>query len=279
MITELLAALTVGAALAMTGGALQSVLRNPLAEPYMLGLVGGAGLFAAAGLHFGFAAAGSWSLPACAFAGACAALALVCAIAHVAARRRGRGGFDAETVILAGFVTGSFAGSLQMTLLTFAAPDTFAKLSKWLFGDLHAVRPVALAVAALCTLAAGCVLYRRNRALNALALGEEMARALGVDVRRTYAEVLLAASLMTAVSVSLAGAIGFLGLVAPHAVRRFAGANHRVFIPACAGVGALFLLGADAAARALPGDLSAGVVCALAGGPYFLYLLCRKSKI
>ena len=277
MTSELLiviSALIVGASLASAGAVLQSVLRNPLAEPFMLGIVGGAALFAATAMHFGL---GSWALvPAFAFAGACFSLALVCAVALLASRN-GRS-FGGETVILAGFVSGSFTGSLQMVLLSYAKPDTYAKLSKWLFGDLHSARPLSLLVAAILGAVAFAIMYSQNRNLNALALGDESAASVGVNVKRTVLLTLGAASLATAASVAIAGAIGFLGLVVPHFVRRVFGGNHRVYLPLSAVFGGLFLLGADWIGRLFPAGVSAGVVCAVIGSPFFLYLLVLKRR-
>ena len=276
MIVSAIAALVVGAALATAGATLQSVLRNPLAEPYMLGLVGGASLFTAVAMHFGLEGAGAFVLPVAAFMGSVFSLSLVCGISYVASRRRGGEAFAGETVILAGFVAGSFTGSMYMLVMSFAEPATFARLSKWLFGDLRSVRPAALSVAAVCAAAAFVAVYSQARALNALSLGETMARTLGVNVRRTRLVALGAASLATAASVALAGAIGFLGLVVPHVVRRLFGANHRAYLPLSALLGALFLLVAHEVAGRLPKELSAGVVCALCGSPFFLYLLCLR---
>lgn len=275
---SILAALVVGASLATAGATLQSVLRNPLAEPFMLGTVGGAALFAAVAMHVGLVAAGAFALPLAAFLGAVFSLALVCGISWISAKRRGGEAFAGETVILAGFVTGSFTGSLQMVVLSFAEPATFANLSKWLFGDLHAVRGASLAVAAACAAASFAAVFSQARKLNALVLGETMAKSLGVNVRRTYLVSLGAASLATAASVALAGAIGFLGLVVPHVVRRLFGVNHRVYLPLAAVLGAVFLVAADAIGRSLPGNISAGVVCAVCGGPFFLYLLCLRRR-
>ena len=267
-----LAALTVGASLASAGAVLQSVLRNPLAEPFMLGIVGGAALFAAAAINLGIA---SWAaVPAFAFAGACFSLALVCGVAFLASR--GGRAFGGETVILAGFVSGSFTGSLQMVLLSYAKPDTYARLSKWLFGDLHSARPLSLAVAAALGAAAFALMYSQNRNLNALALGDESAASVGVNVRRTVLVSLGAASLATAASVAIAGAIGFLGLVVPHFVRRVFGGNHRLYLPLSAVFGGMFLLGADWAGRLFPAGVSAGVVCAVVGSPFFLWLLVLR---
>ena len=273
-----LAALTVGASLALSGAALQSVLRNPLAEPYVLGLVGGASLGVALAFSCGWAAACALAVPVAAFAGSCLSLALVCAVAFFAARRTGRRALAGGTVVVAGFVTGGFTNSLQMLVLAYATPEQSAAAFKWVWGDLHAVRTGPVCWAALALAVAFLLLYSQNRRLNALVLGEDAARALGVNVRRTQLVALGAASLATASSVALVGAVGFLGLIVPHVVRRLFGADHRVYLPASAAGGALFLVAADAAAGLFPGNLPVGVVCALTGAPFFLWLLTRRGR-
>ena len=274
---SLLAAAVVGAALAVSGATLQSVLRNPLAEPYILGLVGGASLGVAGAFLAGWAEASACVVPLAAFSGACLSLALVCAVSALAARRAGTRGLAGGTVIVAGFVAGSFTCSLQMLALAYATPEQAAAAFKWVWGDLRQASPAAVPWAAAAVGAALAALYARNRQLNALALGEETARSLGVNVRRTQLAALAATSLATAASVALAGAVGFLGLIVPHVVRRLAGANHRVCLPVCAGAGAVFLVAADGAARLFPGHLPVGVVCALTGAPFFFWLLARKG--
>ena len=276
-LVSVLAALIVGAALATAGATLQGVLRNPLAEPYILGLVGGASFGVAVAFRAGWEEYGACVVPCAAFLGACLSLALVCAVSALAARRTGRRGFAGGTVIVAGFVAGSFTCSLQMLTLAYATPEASAAAFKWVWGDLRQAAPQALPWAAAAVLAVMVVLYAQNRRLNALALGEETARSLGVNVRRTQLVALAATSVATAASVALAGAVGFLGLVVPHVVRRLVGANHRVYLPVCACTGALFLVAADGVARLFPGSLPVGVVCALTGAPFFFYLLARKG--
>lgn len=273
----ILAALIVGASLATSGATLQSVLRNPLAEPYILGLVGGASFGVALAFLMGWAEASPVVVPLAAFLGACLSLALVCVVSAVAARRTGKRGFAGGTVIVAGFVAGSFTCSLQMLALAYATPEQSAAAYKWVWGDLHQASPQAIPWTVVAVLAAIVLLYARNRQLNALALGEDTARSLGVNVRRTQIVALIATSVATAASVALAGAVGFLGLIVPHIVRRVVGPNHRVYLPVCAVMGALFLVIADGVARLFPGNLPVGVVCALTGAPFFFFLLARKG--
>ena len=274
----LISALIVGASLATAGATLQSVLRNPLAEPYILGIVGGSSFGVALAFLFGWSAVSSLIVPLASFAGACLSLALVCLVSLLAARRSGREGLSGGTVIVAGFVAGSFTCSLQMLTLAYATPEQSAAAYKWVWGDLHQASPQAVPWAALASIVAFVLIYARNRALNALVLGEDVARTLGVNVRRTQLVVLLATSIATASSVSLAGAVGFLGLIVPHVVRRLFGLNHRLYLPLSAVGGALFLVMAEGVARLFPGSLPVGVICALTGAPFFLYLLTRPSK-
>ena len=273
----IVAALIVGASLATSGATLQSVLRNPLAEPYILGLVGGASFGVALAFLMGWADTSPIVVPLAAFLGACLSLALVCVVSAVAARRTGKRGFAGGTVIVAGFVAGSFTCSLQMLALAYATPEQSAAAYKWVWGDLHQASPQAIPWTVVAVLAAILLLYARNRQLNALALGEDTARSLGVNVRRTQIVALIATSVATAASVALAGAVGFLGLIVPHIVRRVVGPNHRVYLPVCAVMGALFLVAADGVARLFPGNLPVGVVCALTGAPFFFFLLARKG--
>lgn len=276
-IVTIAAAMIVGASLATSGATLQSVLRNPLAEPYILGLVGGASFGVALAFLMGWAEASAVVVPLAAFLGACLSLGLVCIVSAVAARRIGKRGLAGGTVIVAGFVAGSFTCSLQMLALAYATPEQSAAAYKWVWGDLHQASPQAIPWTALAVLMAIVLLYARNRQLNALALGEDTARSLGVNVRRTQLVALIATSVATAASVALAGAVGFLGLIVPHIVRRVVGPNHRIYLPVCAVMGALFLVAADGVARLFPGNLPVGVVCALTGAPFFFFLLARKG--
>lgn len=278
------AAFVVGGALSVTGATLQSVLRNPLAEPYLLGTVGGAALFAALATNLGLVALGVWVMPLSGFLGACFSLALVCLVAHFAARARLAGSSDAairssgSTLVLAGFVTGGFTGSLDMLVMTYAKPEDFAALSKWLYGSLKTVTPGTFALCAAVFAAVLATLLMMARRLNLMELGRDEAECLGVNTQATVIVVLLAVSLMTAVSVSLAGAIGFLGLVVPHFVRRKAGPRMQRVLPLSALTGGAFLMLAERLGRSLPGDVPVGVVCAIVGAPFFFWLLMSRRN-
>ena len=269
---RILAGLLVGAALALAGAVLQTVLRNPLADPFVLGLSGGASLAAAAVLATGLVAAGSFVLPAAAFVGAVLALLFVVAVARAA-------GGGPVTLVLAGVVSGSFASAILMVLLACASARTLQSVTWWMMGSLQTAEPASLAAAGACIGAAALVILSQSRALNALALGSDLAQTLGVRTGRVLPLVLGAAALAVAAAVSLAGIIGFVGLIVPHAVRRIVGANHRALLPASALAGGLFLVACDQLGKLFGEvEIPAGVVTALAGGPFFLWLLVRRGR-
>ena len=269
---RVLAGLLVGASLALAGAVLQTVLRNPLADPFVLGLSGGASLAAAAVLATGLAAAGAFVLPTASFLGAVAARAVVAAVARAA-------GGGPVTLILSGVVMGGITSSFLMLILTFSESRALQSVTWWMMGNLSSAGPAQLAATGACAGVAAIVLLAQARRLNALVLGADYARTLGVRTDRVVPLVLGAASLATAAAVSLAGVIGFVGLIVPHAVRRLAGANHRALLPLSALGGGLFLVACDQAGR-LFGEVEvpAGVITALAGGPFFLYLLVRHAR-
>jgi iron complex transport system permease protein len=260
----------VGGVLAVAGAALQALVRNPLADPYLLGLSGGAGLGAVLALAAGVASA--WALPAAAFAGALAAMIVVYRLALVAG-----GALDGRILLLAGVVVGAFAGALVAGILAVSPASQVKTATLWLMGGLGGVGwpgVLALTVYAAPGLA---VLVAESRALNLLALGEETALHLGADVARTKRRVYVAASLLAAASVAAAGMIGFVGLVVPHAVRLVRGHDYRVLLPAAFVLGGTFLVLADALGRSLfaPLELPVGVVTAVVGVPIFALLLRR----
>ena len=269
---RVLAGLLVGASLALAGAVLQTVLRNPLADPFVLGLSGGASLAAAAVLATGLAAVGAFVLPTASFIGAVVALLVVAAVARAA-------GGGPVTLILSGVVMGGITSSLLMLILTFSESRALQSVTWWMMGNLSSAEPLQLAVTGACAGVAAVVLLAQARRLNALVLGADLARTLGVRTERVVPLVLGAASLATAAAVSLAGVIGFVGLIVPHAVRRLVGANHRALLPLSALGGGLFLVACDQAGR-LFGEVEvpAGVITALAGGPFFLYLLIRHAR-
>ena len=263
----------VGGVLAVAGAALQALVRNPLADPYLLGLSGGAGLGAVVALALGVVSA--WALPAAAFAGALVAVVVVYRLAVVAG-----GALDSRILLLAGVVVGAFAGALLAGLLAVSEAAQVKTATLWLMGGLGGVGWLGVAALVVYAAPALAVLVAEARALNLLALGEEPAQHLGADVARTKRRVYVAASLLAAASVAAAGMIGFVGLIVPHAVRLVKGHDHRVLLPAAFLLGGTFLVLADTLARTAfaPLELPVGVVTAVVGVPVFAVLLRRWTS-
>ena len=260
----------VGGVLAVSGASLQVLVRNPLADPYLLGLSGGAGLGAVLAMAAGIAS--PWAVPVAAFCGALVAVAAVYRLAAVAG-----GPLDGRVLVLAGVVVGSFAGALVGGILAVSDAQGARSAMLWLMGGLGGAGWVAVAALAAYSVPALAVLLAEARSLDLLALGEEPARHLGADVAGAKRRVYVAASVLAAAAVSAAGIVGFVGLVVPHAVRMLRGHGHRGLLPAAfVGGGALLVL-ADAVARTAfaPLELPVGVVTALVGVPVFAVLLRR----
>ncbi len=261
-----LSAFATGGLLALSGALLQVLLRNPLADPYVLGVSGGA---AVAALLAMMAGVGGWWFTASAFGGAMVAIALVFGLAH------GRGSWSDTRLLLVGVVVASGCGALLSFLLAIAPEQDLRGMLFWLMGDLsHAGR----ALPALLVLAGGMVLVAPlARSLNVMARGELQAAALGVEVSRLRLAIYLSASLFTATAVTLAGSIGFVGLVVPHLLRLLMGNDQRLLLPAAVMLGGGLLVLADTLARTViaPQQLPVGVLTALLGVPVFLYLLQR----
>lgn len=265
-----LAAAMVGAALGMSGAALQGLLRNPLAEPGILGVSATAALFATFVLFFGLAGAGPLVLPLAAIAGALAATLLV---AFAALRTR-----SAVTLILIGIGLSSFSAALMALLMNLAPnPFTLADMINWTLGTVANRSAADLAYAAPFLASGFAIMLATRRGLAALALGEEAAEGIGLDLRRQRLAVILGAGLATGAAVSLAGAIGFVGIVAPHLVRPLVRHDPaRLLIPSAL-LGAVILILADIGVRLLPTDaeLRLGVVAALIGAPLFVWIAAR----
>ncbi len=266
----LLAAL-VGAALGASGGAFQAVLRNPLADPYILGVSGGAALGAVAVLTLGYHS--PVLLPSAAFFGACVALLLVYWIARA---QRG----SSHTLILSGVMVGSLASALLLFLLWMAPADPVKSAVFWLAGNLGLVNPGWLPWLAVWVGVAFITLWMQSPALDLFTQGEEVAADLGLNVGRSRLLLFAAAGGLTAAAVAMAGLVGFVGLTVPHVVRLLWGGSHRHLLPASALLGATFLMLADALSRTLlaPAEIPVGVVTAMLGAPFFLYLLRKEEN-
>ena len=265
----------VGAALACSGVLFQALLRNPLADPFVLGVSGGAALGGILALSLaGPLGLGYAAVPPAAFAGAVGATVLLYAIAGSRAR------FSPTQLLLTGVVFNAFASAGIVFLASVAGLAEGTGIFLWLIGSLSSVRAEVVGwVAAFLACGVGCALTLA-RSLNLLALGSESAQQLGVDVERDQRIVLLATSLMVGAAVSAAGLVGFVGLIIPHLLRLVVGPDHRVLVPAAALGGAAFLVLCDTLARSLLGgrELPVGALTALAGGPIFLWLLRRQAQ-
>ncbi|MFQ5664019.1 MAG: FecCD family ABC transporter permease [Terriglobia bacterium] len=265
---RVLLAMIVGAALGVAGAGYQALLRNPLADPYVLGVSSGAALGAI--LSLALAARLTLATPLAAFVGAALAITVVYYLGQ-----RGRE-LAPYTLLLAGIIMASFLSGIIVFLLYFLTGRDLRGFIFWLMGDLS--NPPALLYLlwlGLATLAAIGVIYFVAGDLNLLLGGEPEAEALGVNVRRTKLLVYLAASLATALAVSVSGAIGYVGLLVPHLVRLLFGSDYRLLVPASALAGAVVLVAADALARTVvaPTELPVGAVTAVVGAPVFIYLL------
>jgi iron complex transport system permease protein len=266
-------AFVVGGSLSVAGASLQALLRNPLAEPWLLGLSGGASLGAVVAVAIGLPP--GWSVAACATIGALAAIALVYRISVVAGRR-----LDPRILLLAGVVVGAFTAAVTSALLVVADPFTFHSATVWLFGGFGRSSWSLLFHFALVAVPALALIGWLARPLDLLALGDETAATLGVGVEGTRRLVIIAASLLTAATVTAAGVIGFVGLVVPHALRGIVGPIHRSLLPAAFVAGGVFTILADTAARTIlrPVEIPVGVITALIGVPVFAVLLRRNLR-
>jgi iron complex transport system permease protein len=265
----------VGAALACSGATMQGVFRNPLADPGLLGISAGSGLAAVIAITSGAAIGSLWILPGAAFAGAMAASILVYGLSLT------RGRSDPSTLLLAGMAVSSLLGALTTAVLL--STKDYAAIQEalsWLFGGLQGRGWDHLRVAALPILSAILVTFAYGRDLNLMLNGEEVAQSLGVNVPRSRLVLLTLVAVMTGAAVSVAGGIGFVGLMIPHALRLVVGPDHRILLPASALGGAVFLTLADTAARLTlqPAELQVGVLTALLGAPFFLFLLWRQRQ-
>jgi len=277
-------AATVGAGLAVAGMALQGMLRNPLAEPYVLGISSGAGV----GVLLGLALApvmhmGEWaSKPLLAFAGA----SVTCLVVYGVAQRRGR--LDPYVLLLSGVIVNVLNGAVMLAILMFLNPQHLIDFIGWGMGhvpEYYWAEPRLIIVCAAFMVACWIVLFVRGAAFNTLGLGDDVAASSGVRVHWLRVETFALVSVMTAAAVSLAGPIGFVGLIVPHVCRLIVGPDHRRLAVYSGFVGALFLVLGDTFCRVSASwigigtvEIPLGIITALCGGPFFIFLLRRRFK-
>ena len=268
-IPRILLGATVGASLAAAGAGYQALLRNPLAEPYLLGISNGAAVGTMIALVF--FGSHEWSRPVMAFAGALMSTFVVYRLA------RGRAGASTEKLILAGVIVTTFLSSAIVFITTMMDATRIRSFTFWLLGDLSGTTGSLLLIAFICVVIGTIVLAGNARSLNLMMLGERDAFDLGVEVGRVRMLVFLAASLMVGASVAATGSVGYVGLVVPHLVRLSFGSDNRTVILATALAGGLFVVVADTTARTIisPRELPVGAITALIGAPLFVYLLRR----
>lgn len=267
-------AILVGAALSIAGAGFQGVLRNPLADPYTLGVASGSALGAAFMISFGihYILLSQWTIPLAAFCTGLISLMIVIRLASI------NGKFRTETMILAGVVVQAFFGAI-VSLLIALSDSLMNGIVFWLMGSLQLRGWPHVLLLTPYVLAGGIVMLSLARTLNLFALGERTAMHLGVNVERTKKTVLIIGTLISAAAVSVSGTIGFVGLVTPHLMRLLVGPDYRLVLPLSALYGGIYVLWADTIARViLRIELPLGVVTAFLGAPFFAWLLIRHKR-
>ncbi|MEX0856205.1 MAG: iron ABC transporter permease [Gemmatimonadota bacterium] len=267
--------LLVGGGLALAGAVFQALLRNPLAEPYILGISGGAATGAVLVLAAGWVTAVSWALPVAAFVGAGVAISLVFGVALSADRR-----MDVRVLLLAGVVVGAFFSACIALVFALSEASTLRSAMIWMMGSLAGASWRSVTIVAAYTLPLSALILGLARSLNLMAIGDDTAHYLGARVETVKRTAYGAASLIAAAGVAFTGVIGFVGLIVPHGVRMSLGADHRLLLPVSFLAGGLFLVLADLLARTAlaPSEIPIGVITAFVGVPFFLLLLRRSLQ-
>jgi len=262
----------VGFGLSLGGVVFQALLRNPLADPFILGVSSGAAFGAVLGIFLGFTF--TLGVPSMAFAGALFTVYLVLAIGS---RRMG---MESSSILLTGVIVNAFFTAIIMFFISTTGDSRLHAMLYWLYGDLSQSRIEPLALLVPVVAVASIVLFGYARDLNLLTAGEENAFQLGVDVEKTKRICLLTVSLMIGLTVSLSGLIGFVGLILPHLARMALGSDHRLLIPSASLGGAIFLIAADTLARTVisPSEVPVGVITAFMGAPFFIFLLKTRGS-
>jgi iron complex transport system permease protein len=267
-------AIVAGGGLGVAGAVFQALLRNPLAEPYVLGVSTGAAVGAVAVIATGVVSQSPGLVPAAAMAGAVLTIGVVLRIAS-----RLGGALDTRVLLLAGVVVGAFLNAVILLFLTYADLESFRSAIFWMMGSLASARWGPTLVVAAYVVPSSALLISLARPLNLISLGEETAFHLGIRVEPLKRTAYLVASLLVAASVAFCGVIGFVGLIVPHALRMLWGSDHRLLLPGSFLAGGTFLLLADTLARtvAAPAELPVGVITALIGVPLFVFLLTKRT--
>ncbi len=262
----------VGASLSCAGVVFQALLRNPLADPFILGISGGSAVGAIIGIMLGLGSV-PFGIPGLAFLGAVLTVILIFVVGKSGRELR------STTLLLAGVIVNAFFSAVIMFLISISSSADLHTITFWMMGNLGLVDWSTIAFEGILLFFGFAVIYSYARPLNLIVIGEETAMQLGVSVERAKIVLLLAASLITGLAVAFSGIIGFVGLVIPHIMRMLLGPDHRLLLPASLLSGASFLMITDTIARTLipHSELPAGVITALLGAPYFIYLLRRRS--
>jgi len=262
----------VGASLSAAGVIFQALLRNPLADPFILGISGGSAVGAIIGIIIGLGSV-PFGIPGLAFLGAVITVVLVFLIGKTNKE------LHSNTLLLAGVIVNAFFSAIIMFLISISTNTNLHNITFWLMGDLSLATWIKILFVSVLLLFGFAIIYSYARPLNLIVTGEETAMQLGVNVERTKIILFLAGSLVTALAVSFSGIIGFVGLIIPHIMRMLLGPDHRLLLPASFLFGASFLVMADTIARVVipHSELPVGVITAICGAPYFIYLLRRRS--
>jgi iron complex transport system permease protein len=269
---RILMAASVGGALSVCGVVMQSILRNPLAEPFVLGLSGGAAVGSILFILLGLSITGGSFV--FSFTGAMLTLFVVLFLS------KKRSGFSTTRVILTGVIVNAFFTAFIMFVITTTSDELLHAILFWLYGDLSGSAYVDVLILSIVSLLAFAVVYLFARYLNILSVDEEFGQQLGIDVEKVKYGLLILVSILTAFAVSLSGIIGFVGLIVPHLMRMAFGSDHRLLLPASLIFGGVFMILADTAARTIiaPSELPVGVITAFLGAPFFLMLMFGKSR-
>lgn len=269
---RVLLAVLVGAALSLGGLVFQALLRNPLAEPYILGVSGGSAVGAIFGILLGFSRFPGVSLTA--FAGSMATLALVLVLSS------GQSVLKKDSLLLAGVMVNAFCSAVITFLISLTQDSRLHNIIYWLMGDLGQSGMQQVGLLAAMLLPCFVLFFALSHSMNLLLMGKEMAQTMGVNIRVVTLVLLVATSFMVSATVANCGLLGFVGLVMPHLLRLLVGPDHRVLVPACALGGGAFMVLCDLLARVLPrqGEMPVGVITAMIGAPLFIYLLKRSGS-